>query len=149
MEMTAVGYLLERDAHFVLYRLDDPKKPAWRNHNKLRPTIEDIAAHRGPLGIYCYSLGCSALDIDEGPPGPVVDAARQLENYITDYPSLGGAHGPDAAHLWLRDRQPRKASSKVTGFLYGPRSGFGARASISFTNWRIVSCCAASPGPCP
>ena len=116
MEMTAVGYLLDRDGHFVLYRLDDPKKPAWRNHNKLRPTIADIAAHRGPLGIYCYSLGCSVLDIDEGRPGPVVDAARQLENYVTDYPSLGGAHGPDATHLWLRDRQPRKASSKVTGF---------------------------------
>ena len=116
MEMTAVGYLLSRDAHFVLYRLDDPKKPAWKRHNTLRPSISDIAAHRGPLGIYCYSLGCSTLDIDEGPPGPVVDAARQLENYVTDYPSLGGSHGPDATHLWLRDRQPRKASSKVTGF---------------------------------
>ena len=115
-EMTAAGYLLSRGAHFVLYRLDDPKKPAWKRYDRLRPTIDDVGRHEGPLGIFPFSLGCSVIDVDEGPPGPLIDAARQLEHYITDYPSLGGSHGPDATHLWLRDRQPRKPNAHVEAF---------------------------------
>ena len=58
--------------HFVLC-LED-KRPVWRSWQKLRPGLDVVMAHDGPLGLRPWSVSTTALDVDAGDPGELMQA---------------------------------------------------------------------------
>ena len=65
--MNALEALRERDAHFVLCRVD--KRPLSREWQKKQPGFEAVKRHAaagGLVGLVPASLGCVVVDVDEG-----------------------------------------------------------------------------------
>lgn len=51
------------------------KRPLWRNWQRRRPTLDQLrkhAEHRGLIAVIPASLGCTALDVDQGSPVPLL-----------------------------------------------------------------------------
>ena len=87
--------------HFVLC-LED-KRPVWRSWQKLRPGLDVVMAHDGPLGLRPWSVSTTALDVDTGDPGELVQAwppmavldsrrAAGKHLYYSDTQGRGNAH---------------------------------------------------------
>ena len=68
----AVQAIYHAGGHFVLC-LED-KRPVWRSWQKLRPGLDVVLAHPGPLGLKPWSISTSALDVDTGDPGELIEA---------------------------------------------------------------------------
>ena len=58
--------------HFVLCL--ENKRPVWRSWQKLRPGLDVVLAHPGPLGIKPWSVSSTALDVDTGDPRELIEA---------------------------------------------------------------------------
>ena len=83
--------------HFVLAGSD--KRPVWRSGQKLRPSLDLVQAHPGPLGLKPWSVSTSALDVDTGDPSLLLE----------DYPAMAVllSRRPGGRHLYYRDNRPR------------------------------------------
>ena len=97
----ALQTIYHAGGHFVLC-LDD-KRPVWRSWQKLRPGLDVVLAHEGPLGLKPWSITTSALDVDAGdpdelirawPPMAVLDSRRAdgKHLYYSDTEGRGNAH---------------------------------------------------------
>ena len=71
----AVAYLYDRGGHYVLCH---GKRPIWSRWQRRRPGLDTVLAHAGPLGIVPWSLGTSALDVDDGDVGELIVATAPL-----------------------------------------------------------------------
>ncbi len=98
----AVIYLHGRGAHFVLCQ---GKKPIWGKWQRRRPSVDLCLVHGPQLGLIPFSIGTSALDIDYGEIGELVEAAPPL---IT-LPTQRGYH------TYYKDNKPR-GNEKFTLF---------------------------------
>ena len=90
----ALGTLQDRGAHFVLC---DGKRPVWRRWQKRRPGIDLVLSHGPELGLIPYSIGTSALDVDWGELGELVDATEPMVVLPT----------PRGSHLYYTDTRGR------------------------------------------
>ena len=68
----ALQAIYHAGGHFVLC-LED-KRPVWRSWQKLRPGLDVVLAHEGPLGLKPWSISTTALDVDTGNPGELIEA---------------------------------------------------------------------------
>ena len=68
----ALQTIYHAGGHFVLC-LED-KRPVWRSWQKLRPGLDVVLAHEGPLGLKPWSISTSALDVDTGDPDELMQA---------------------------------------------------------------------------
>ena len=68
----ALQTIYHAGGHFVLC-LED-KRPVWKSWQKLRPGLDVVLAHEGPLGLKPWSINTSALDVDTGDPGELMHA---------------------------------------------------------------------------
>ena len=74
--------------HFVLC-LED-KRPVWRSWQKLRPGLDVVLSHNGPVGLQPWSISTSALDVDAGDPGELVQAWPPMA--VLDSRRVAGKH---------------------------------------------------------
>ena len=97
----ALQAIYHAGGHFVLC-LED-KRPVWRSWQKLRPGLDVVLAHEGPLGLKPWSISTSALDVDAGDPGALIEAwppmavldSRRADGkhlYYSDTAGRGNAH---------------------------------------------------------
>ena len=97
----ALQTIYHAGGHFVLC-LED-KRPVWRSWQKLRPGLDVVLAHNGPLGLQPWSISTTALDVDAGDPGELVQAwppmavlnsrrAGGRHLYYSDTAGRGNAH---------------------------------------------------------
>lgn len=93
-EAGALRALHARGGHFVLC---ESKRPIWWKWHKLRPDLEVVIGHGDNIGIVPFSVGTSALDIDFGEIGELVEATDPL----VVNPS------PRGHHAYYRDGTPR------------------------------------------
>ena len=92
----ALAILHGLGGHFVLC---DGKRPVWRNWNSRRPSLDVVQYHNAgaALGIGPHSVETSALDVDLGDIGELID----------EYPPLTALDTPRGKHLYYRDSEPR------------------------------------------
>lgn len=90
----ALRALHERGGHFVLC---EGKRPIWWKWHKLRPDLEVVIGHGDNIGIVPFSIGTSALDIDFGAIGELVEVTDPLVVNPT----------PRGHHAYYRDGKPR------------------------------------------
>ena len=83
--------------HFVLCL--ENKRPVWRSWQKLRPGLDVVMAHDGPLGLRPWSVSTIALDVDTGDPGELVQAWPPMA--VLNSRRAGGRH------LYYSDTQGR------------------------------------------
>ena len=93
----ALQTIYHSGGHFVLC-LED-KRPVWRSWQKLRPGLDVVLAHEGPLGLKPWSISTSALDVDAGDPGELMQA----------WPPMAVLNSRRAAgkHLYYADTEGR------------------------------------------
>ena len=83
--------------HFVLC-LED-KRPLWRSWQKLRPGLDVVLAHQGPLGLKPWSINTTALDVDVGDPGKLIQAWPPM--------AVLNSRRSDGKHLYYSDTEGR------------------------------------------
>ena len=83
--------------HFVLC-LED-KRPVWRSWQKLRPGLDVVLAHEGPLGLKPWSISTSALDVDTGNPGKLIEVWPPM--------AVLNSRRSDGKHLYYSDTEGR------------------------------------------
>lgn len=93
--LEAVAYLYDRGAHFVLCRGKKAFRQGWQNR---RPSLGSVLKHGPEIGLIPYSVGTSALDIDYGDFGRLIEAKPPL---VTVPSPRGGAHA------YYQDDTPR------------------------------------------
>ena len=94
---TAIRYLHDRGAHFVLCRGKLPIRGfPWRSHT---PALDCVLDHRGNVGIIPFSIETSALDVDKGEP-------TQLSLFHPPLVILRSQR-PGGEHFYYRDDVPR------------------------------------------
>ena len=79
----AIAALAARGAHLVLCR---HKRPLWRAWQKRAPNLDAALEHAqlgSPLGIIPWSLGTTALDVDDGDAGVLIQAWPPAADYPT------------------------------------------------------------------
>ena len=93
----ALQTIYHSGGHFVLCLKD--KRPVWRSWQKLRPGLDVVLAHEGPLGLKPWSISTSALDVDAGDPGELMQA----------WPPMAVLNSRRAAgkHLYYADTEGR------------------------------------------
>ena len=69
--LEAVAYLHDRGAHFVLCH---GKRAIWWRWQRRRPSLGLVLKHGREIGLIPYSVGASALDIDYGDIGELIEA---------------------------------------------------------------------------
>ena len=97
----ALQTIYQAGGHFVLCL--ENKRPVWRSWQKIRPGLDVVLAHDGPLGLKPWSISTSALDVDSGDPAELVrawppmavlnsrrDAGKHL--YYSDTEGRGNGH---------------------------------------------------------
>ena len=89
--------IFEAGGHFVLARPD--KRPLWRSWDKLRPPLDLVQAHDGPLGLKPWSVGTTGLDVDLGDPSLLLE----------DHPAMAvlASKRPGGRHLYYHDTKGR------------------------------------------
>ena len=92
--LESVAYLHDRGAHFVLC---DGKRAIWRGWQRRRPSLGLVLKHGREIGLIPYSVGASALDIDYGDIGDLIEAK----------PPLVTVASPRGAHAYYEDITPR------------------------------------------
>ena len=93
----ALQTIYHSGGHFILC-LED-KRPVWRSWQKLRPGLDVVLAHEGPLGLKPWSISTSALDVDAGDPGELMQAWPPM--VILD------SRRADGKHLYYADTEGR------------------------------------------
>ncbi|MDE2755692.1 MAG: primase C-terminal domain-containing protein [Acidobacteriota bacterium] len=93
----AVQAIYYAGGHFVLC-LED-KRPLWRSWQKLRPGLDVVLAHPGPLGLKPWSISTSALDVDTGDPGDLIEAWPPM--------AVLNSRRSDGKHLYYSDTEGR------------------------------------------
>ena len=73
--LEAVAYLHDRGAHFVLCH---GKRAIWWRWQRRRPSLGLVLKHGREIGLIPYSVGASALDIDYGDIGELIEAKPPL-----------------------------------------------------------------------
>lgn len=58
--------------HIVVY--PDYKRLVQRSKLKIRPSVDAVLSHAGPLGLKPWSIGPSTLDVDKGDPDQLIQA---------------------------------------------------------------------------
>lgn len=94
----AIADLQERGGHFVICR---GKVPIWPRWQRRRPPLDLVLEHGPEIGLIPWSLGTTALDLDWGLLGQLVQATDPL----AILPS------PRGAHLYFEDREGRANGS--------------------------------------
>ena len=94
--LEAVAYLYSRGAHFVMCRGKKAFQQGWLRR---RPSLESVLKHGSEIGLIPYSVGTSALDIDHGDFGKLIEAKPPL---VTVPSPRGGAHA------YYQDDTPRR-----------------------------------------
>ena len=92
--LEAVAYLHDRGAHFVLCH---GKRAIWWRWQRRRPSLGLVLKHGREIGLIPYSVGASALDIDYGDIGELIEAK----------PPLVTVASPRGAHAYYQDNTPR------------------------------------------
>ena len=90
----SIGVIHNSGGHLVLCRPD--KTPVWAGWQRQRPTLDISIQHDGLLGLVPYSLGATALDVDQGP-------WKQLPHSWVNY----GTRRKGGRHLYYADADPR------------------------------------------
>lgn len=93
----ALQTIYHAGGHFVLC-LED-KRPVWRSWQKLRPGLDVVLAHEGPLGLKPWSVSTSALDVDTGDPGELMQAWPPM--------AVLNSRRSDGKHLYYSDTEGR------------------------------------------
>ena len=93
----AVQAIYHAGGHFVLC-LED-KRPIWRSWHKLRPGLDVVLAHEGPLGLKPWSINTTALDVDTGDPGALLQAWPPM--------AVLNSRRADGKHLYYSDTEGR------------------------------------------
>ena len=93
----ALQTIYHSGGHFVLC-LED-KRPVWRSWQKLRPGLDVVLAHEGPLGLQPWSISTSALDVDAGDPGELMQAWPPM--------AILDSRRADGKHLYYSDTEGR------------------------------------------
>lgn len=93
----ALQTIYHAGGHFVLC-LED-KRPVWRSWQKLRPGLDVVMAHPGPLGLKPWSISTSALDVDTGDPGELMQAWPPM--------AVLNSRRSDGKHLYYSDTESR------------------------------------------
>ena len=104
----AVVCLHDRGGHFVLCKGKRPIWPAWQRR---RPGLDVATTHGPEIGIIPWSIGTSALDIDLGDIGELVEATMPLATLAS----------PRGHHLYYGDDTPRGNTAWC---------GFGCRGDV-------------------
>ena len=97
-DVFSLSTLYDSGAHMVLC---SGKQPLYRGWQKHRPDFDVIESHTGDLGLIPYSVGLSALDVDEGDILPLVER----------YPAAARVNTPRGHHLYYADDRPRGNSN--------------------------------------
>ena len=94
---TALQTLFDAGGHFVLAKAD--KRPLWRSWDRLRPPLDLVQAHDGPLGLKPWSVGTTGLDVDHGDPSLLLE----------DHPAMAvlASRRPGGRHLYYHDTKGR------------------------------------------
>jgi len=93
----ALQTIYHAGGHFVLC-LED-KHPVWKSWQKLRPGLDVVLAHEGPLGLKPWSISTSALDVDTGDPGELMQAWPPM--------AVLNSRRADGKHLYYSDTEGR------------------------------------------
>ena len=93
----ALQTIYHSGGHFVLC-LED-KRPVWRSWQKLRPGLDVVLAHEGPVGLKPWSVSTSALDVDAGDPGELMQAWPPM--------AVLDSKRADGKHLYYADTEGR------------------------------------------
>ena len=93
----ALQTIYHAGGHFVLC-LED-KRPVWKSWQKLRPGLDVVLAHEGPLGLKPWSINTSALDVDTGDPGELMQAWPPM--------AVLNSRRSDGKHLYYSDTEGR------------------------------------------
>ena len=94
----ALQTIYHAGGHFVLC-LED-KRPVWRSWQKLRPGLAVVLAHDGPLGLQPWSVSTTALDVDAGDPGELIEAWPPM--------AVLDSRRPAGKHLYYTDTEGRR-----------------------------------------
>ena len=73
--LEAVAFLHDGGGHFVLCH---GKRPIWPRWQRRRPGLDTVVAHGQDLGLIPWSIRTSALDVDHGEVGELVEATSPL-----------------------------------------------------------------------
>ena len=90
----AIAYLHERGGHIVLCR---GKVPLWRGWQSRRPGVDVVIRHGPEIGILPASLGTSALDVDFGQVGELIEETGPLVTLAS----------PRGSHCYFEDHVGR------------------------------------------
>ena len=93
----ALQTIYHSGGHFILC-LED-KRPVWRSWQKLRPGLDVVLAHEGLLGLKPWSISTSALDVDTGDPGELMQAWPPM--------AVLNSKRTDGKHLYYADTEGR------------------------------------------
>ena len=93
----ALTTIFEHGGHFVLAKED--KRPLWRSWSRLRPSLDLVQSHDGPLGVIPWSLRTTGLDVDHGDPHLLLE----------DHPAMAvlASRRPGRKHLYYHDTEGR------------------------------------------
>ena len=93
----ALTTIFEHGGHFVLAK--ESKRPLWRSWGRLRPSLDIVQSHDGPLGVIPWSLRTTGIDIDRGDPHLLLE----------DHPALAdlASRRPGGRHLYYADTEGR------------------------------------------
>ena len=87
--------IIESGGHFVLVKRGE-KRPVWSRWQDRKPSTDVLLSHGGRLGLIPASIGCTALDVDQGDPR---DLPRPVAQYRTQRQR--------GAHLYYGDHERR------------------------------------------
>ena len=93
----ALQTIYHAGGHFVLCL--ENKHPVWKSWQKLRPGLDVVLAHEGPLGLKPWSISTSALDVDTGDPGELMQAWPPM--------AVLNSRRDDGKHLYYSDTEGR------------------------------------------
>ena len=101
----AVSWLYAHGAHFVL--CDGDKKPLWSRYLLRRPSVQNVLAHDGPVGIFPSSIDLTCLDVDKvADPYAVVRLAAACHTEM-----VVRSRRPEGRHIFVPDDLPRPNGS--------------------------------------
>ena len=97
----ALSTIFQAGGHFVLAKED--KRPLWRSWSRLRPSLDVVQSHDGPIGVIPWSLRTTGLDVDHGDPSLLLE----------DHPAMAdlASRRPGGRHLYYHDTKGRRNGS--------------------------------------
>ena len=112
----ALQSLYNAGGHFVI--CTESKRPLWKGWQRVRPSLDVVQGHDGPLGIKPWSVSTSALDVDTGDPTILIEDHQPL--------AVVPSRRPGGRHLYYSDTVGRgNAHFEVAGCSGEVRSAKG------------------------